>query len=293
MTMLVAALIGGVADRPIFAASIRRDIVVEFCADSAALHSLIATEVVDAVIADLDTARHASIWPSIRAIVDWHPTIPLVLWLSLTGKDMRELVAMAAEVALDAVIIRELDDATSIIQGAVRSAREGSATLRLVRAIERIAPPSIRALLVVAARSTERPLTVHAWAARAGISQRTLLWRLRDAGLPHAREVIRWLRLLHVAARLDLPKNTVEHVVEGMRFASSSTLRHLLKRMTGFAPTQLREAGGFQYLLSVVEPMLRRVSITAPDQDSPLADLGRLDQRLHVAGYESRRSHSL
>jgi hypothetical protein len=29
-----------------------------------------------------------------------------------------------------------------------------------------------------------------------------------------------------------------------------------LKRVTGLSPGQLRDAGGFQYLLGVVEPML-------------------------------------
>ena len=257
-TVVVAALIGAQVDRTRFAASLRREVTVRFCADSAELASLVAAGTVDAIVADLETARHTSIWPTVQAIIDPHPTIPILLWLSLTGKDMRDLVAIAGEIKPDAVIIRELDDVTSIIVNAIRQAREGSATRTIVRTIERIAPESVRAMLVFAARHAEQPLSVHAMAARAGISQRTLFKRLRDAGLPPARQLIHWLRLLHVAARLDVPKATVEQVVDSMRFASSSTLRHLMKRMTGLTPRQLRDAGGLQYLLGVVEPLLSR-----------------------------------
>jgi len=293
--LIVAALIGAAADRTNFAGTLRREITARFCADSDELHSLVATGVVDAIVADLDTVRHSSLWPSVRAIVDWHPTIPLVLWLSLNGDDMRSLVAIAGEIALDAVIIRELDDCSAIIAGAIRSACEGSATQSVVRGIERLAPQSVRSLLIVGARHAERPLTVHAWAARAGVSQRTLLVRMRDAGLPPVHQLIRWFRLLHVAARLDMPKATVERVVETMRFTSSATLRHLLKRVTGLSPGAQRDAGGFDYLLGLVELLSSpERGDTATDQDSPLADLGRLDQHLQSAWYESRGpdSHS-
>ena len=255
-TLVVAALIDGAADRADFVSTLRRNVSVQFCADSAELRSLVATSAIDAVVADLETVRHASLWPTIRSIVDWHTTIPVLLWLSLSGKDMRELVAITGEITPDAVIIRELDDAAAIIANAVRSAREGTATQAIVRTIELIAPPTVRSILVLAARHAERPLTVHAMAARAGISQQTLETRLRDAGLPPAREIIRWFRLLHVAARLDVPKASVEQIVDAMRFASSSTLRQLLKRMTGLTPSQLRDAGGLQYLLGIVEPLL-------------------------------------
>jgi AraC-like DNA-binding protein len=267
-TIVVASLIGAAADRTRFAASLRRDLTVQFCQDSAQLGSLVAAGTVDAVVADLETARHGSVWPTVQAILDPHPTIPVLLWLSLTGKDMRDLVAIASEIKPHAVIIRELDDVSSIILNAIRSARDGSATQRIVQTIERVAPPSVRSMLVFAARHAEQPLSVHAMAARAGISQRTLFKRLRDANLPPARQLIHWLRLLHVAARLDVPKATVEQVVDAMRFASSSTLRHLMKRMTGLTPRQLREAGGLQYLLGVVEPMLSGANPSSKNGES-------------------------
>lgn len=267
--MLIAALIGDVTDRTTFAGSLRREITARFCADSEELRSLVATGGIEAIVADLDTVRHPSLWPSVRAIVDWHPTIPLVLWVSLNGNDMRSLVAIAAEITLDAVIIRELDDGSAIIACAIRSACEGTATQNVVRAIERLAPQSVRSMLVIGARLAERPLTVHAWAARVGVSQRTLLLRLGDAGLPPVHQLIRWLRLLHVAARLDMPKATVERVVETMRFPSSPALRHLLKRMTGLSPGQLRDAGGLQYLLGVVEPMLSPKQAPGEDVSIP------------------------
>jgi AraC family transcriptional activator FtrA len=270
-TTVVAAMVGSAADRVRFAASLRRDLTVQFCADSAELRTLVATGTVDAVVADLETTRHSSVWPTVQAILDPHPMTPVLLWLSLTGKDMRDLVAIASDIKPHAVIIRELDDVSSIILNAIRSARDGSATQRIVQMIERVAPSSVRSMLVFAARHADQPLSVHTMAARAGISQRTLFKRLRDAGLPPARQLIHWLRLLHVAARLDVPKATVEQVVDAMRFASSSTLRHLMKRMTGLTPRQLREAGGLQYLLGVVEPMLSGASpsSTAGEPETP------------------------
>src|SRR5580698_9872654 len=76
VSLILAALIGAAADRTNFAGTLRREITARFCADSDELHSLVATGVVDAIVADLDTVRHSHLWPSVRAIVDWHPTIP-------------------------------------------------------------------------------------------------------------------------------------------------------------------------------------------------------------------------
>ena len=290
MTSTVATLIAADTDRISFASTLRRELNARFCADSMELRSLVTAGAVDAIVADLETARRASVWSAIRAAVDPHPAIPVLLWLSLTGRDMRDLVALATETKPDAVIIREIDDGSLIIADAIRSARDGNATRRIMGAIERIVSPSLRTVLVCAARDAERPLTIHRVAASAGLTRRALCDRLAAAGLPSARDVIHWLRLLHVAARLEMPRATVEQVAERMRFVWSGALCQLLRRMTGLTPQQLRDAGGLEYLLGVVEPLFR--GVTAADQDPPLVDLGRPSQRLQCPWYESRRSHS-
>jgi hypothetical protein len=63
-------------------------------------------------------------------------------------------------------------------------------------------------------------------------------------------------------ARLESPHATVEQVADQLQFASSSTLRHLIKRVTSMTASEIRAAGGFWYFLHHAETALTAASST-------------------------------
>jgi AraC-like DNA-binding protein len=176
--------------------------------------------------------------------------------LSLEGEDVREALSLASSVRPHAVIIRGIDDVSLVITQAVVGMRQTGATQQIVAMVDRVAPSSVRDILLFMARNATHPLHVADVARYAGVSRRTLFNRFHQAGLPTVAQVIHWMRLLNAASRLDAPNVTVEQIADELRFPSSSTLRHLLKRLTTLTASDIRKAGGFSYLIRSAEQAL-------------------------------------
>jgi AraC-like DNA-binding protein len=257
--LFIAALIPGQVERAQFAAAVTHDHRVEFCADGAALIAVVTTRAVDVVVTTPRDQHGLSVAPTLRLLSDQHPSLPLVLYLSLNSGDVHDAVALAADLQTRMVIVREHDDMVGAIAAAGAGVGVFAGVNAIVSTVERLAPPPVRAALVYAARHGHRALRVPVIATHAGISARRLAERLRELGMPPAVHLLQWIRVLHAAARLQLPGGTVEQVASQLGFSSSSTLKHLMKRVTGVTATELRARGGLPYLLVQFE---RRVIVT-------------------------------
>jgi AraC-like DNA-binding protein len=274
----VAALIRGSAERVRFRSTLSRTITVQFADTAAEIIDQITNGRVDAVIVDLHNERGESLAPAAQSIRRRFPSVTLVFYLSLVGADVREALALASSVAPSAVIIRDIDDFTVTITRAVHGAREAGASSHIVAMINRIAARGLTDTLSFIARHGTQPLHVADVAQYAGVSHRTLFNQFSRAGLPTVARCIHWLRILHAAARLESPHATVEQVAERLGFASSSTLRHLIKRLTSMTASEIRHEGGFWYLLRRTESVLRGGSSPRGDQGArPLGDDGAHD----------------
>lgn len=229
---------------------------MHFCADATELVASMRWQPPDAIIVDLVNIRDTANRSAVRAIAMNQPAIALILYLSLTCRDVRDLASIAADIKPHAAILREVDDVMSSTLGAIATARDMGAIARMIGMIDRAMPPSLRSILVFVAHNTNRPLSVREVARYGGVSSRTLFQRFRAAGVPSVALLIRWMRLLHVAAMLEVDDITVTHIADCLHFPSTATLRRMVKRFTGFTPQQLRGAGGLAYLLGVVEAQM-------------------------------------
>jgi len=264
----VAALIRGSAERMRFTSVLSRTIVVQFADTAAEVIEQITDGRVDAVIVGLHNERGESLAPAAQSIRRRFPFVTLVFYLSLVGADVREALALASTIAPNAVIIRDIDDLTAIITRAVHGAREAGASSHIVAMINRVAAPGLTDTLSFIARYATQPLHVADVAQYAGVSRRTLFNQFRRAGLPTVARCIHWLRILHAASRLESPHATVDQVADQLGFASSSTLRHLIKRLTSMTASDIRRAGGFWYLLQRTESVLQGASASRGDQSA-------------------------
>lgn len=249
----VAVLIRGLAERTRFASVLRQHIRAQFSTDPSEIIDQLAGGGIDAVVLGLHGDRSVDLAPLAQSIARRFPNVTLLFYLSLQGEDVREALSLASSVRPHAVIIRGIDDVSLVITQAVVGMRQTGATNQIAAMVSRIAPSSVRDILLFMARNATRPLHVADVARYAGVSRRTLFNRFHQAGLPTVAQVIHWMRLLHAAARLDAPNVTVEQVADELRFPSSSTLRHLFKRLTTLTASDIRKAGGFSYLIETAE----------------------------------------
>ncbi len=288
--IVVAALIHSASERIRFANGLPRTITVQFGDTASEIIQQITNGRVDAVIVGLHNERGESLAPAAQSIRRRFPFVTVLFYLSLVGADVREALGLASTISPHAVIIRGIDDLALTITQAVIGARETGATSRILALFDRKSTPGLRDTLSFMTRNSVRPLHVADVANYAGVSRRTLFNRFRRAGLPTVARCIHWLRILHAAARLDAPDVTVEQVADQLGFPSSSTLRHLVKRLTGMTASSIRASGGFSYLLGRAASVLSGDRGASPfgndgarDYDTalyglPCADISRADE---------------
>jgi AraC-like DNA-binding protein len=281
----VAVLIRGVAERTRFAGALRQHLHATFSSDASDIVDRLTRGGIDAVVIGLHDERGVELAPVAQSIARRFPALTILFYLSLEGEDVREALSLASSVRPHAVIIRGIDDVSLVITQAVIGMRQTGATRDIVGMVGRIAPLGLKDTLVFMARNAIRPLHVADVARYAGVSRRTLFNRFHQSGLPTVSRVIHWLRLLYAAAGLDAPDVTVEQIADELRFPSSSTLRHLLKRLTSLTATDIRKAGGFPYLLKCAEQVLTNDAVPLRPRVEPRAPiaLSRIARAREVA----------
>ena len=83
-----------------------------------------------------------------------------------------------------------------------------------------------------------------------GIYKRTVARWCAAAGVPDARRMFAWIRLLLAADLLDDPTRTIEHVARVSGYSSAASLKSTTKQFIGLSPSELRERGAFEAVVS-------------------------------------------
>lgn len=78
-----------------------------------------------------------------------------------------------------------------------------------------------------------------------GLSRRTLLRVGKRSGLPPARELMPWMRVLLAATLLDDPGRSVLSVARSCGYSSDNVLRRVTNNLMGVSPAELRRYGAF------------------------------------------------
>ena len=78
-----------------------------------------------------------------------------------------------------------------------------------------------------------------------GIYKRTVPRWCEAAGVPEARRMFTWIRLLLAAELLDDHVRTFENVARATGFSSGASLKSTTKAFIGLTPTELRATGAF------------------------------------------------
>jgi AraC-like DNA-binding protein len=90
-----------------------------------------------------------------------------------------------------------------------------------------------------------------------GIDERTVPRWCASAGVPHARRLFSWIRLLLAADLLDDPRRSIESVARASGYSSAASLKSTTKQFTALSPSELRERGAFQTIANLVRDEFR------------------------------------
>lgn len=147
------------------------------------------------------------------------------------------------------IAVRDFDASATALRLHLTEAMEHTVVGVVLAALEDRLTPDLVPLLRYLLSRTHQPLCP-ADAARFHHShERTLRGHLHCAGLPPINGLIVWLRLLRAAHLLQDSARSIENVALRLEFASVNSFRNQLRRYAGVSPSELRERGGFQYLL--------------------------------------------
>ena len=221
---------------------------------------MLASEDADLLVLD-PAARDGVIVDSLESIIARHPSLPVIVYTSLSPQAMR-LVVRLARVGVQHVVLNRFDDEPRrFLELIERVPAHPLAELLL----EAIAEPMRRLPVVLAraieqlVRSPSRAANVPELASMAGMTSRTLYRHMAAAPLP-PRDLIVCARLLRAYTFLREPESRLKEVSVKLGYTDPERLSDQLREWTGYSPRELRQsAHPAEYVRRLVEH-LRHVS---------------------------------
>lgn len=207
----------------------------------------LSREPVEGCILDIYHPRRPISLPRIQRLRQRHPTLAIVVYSDFSGREM-ELFQLG-RLSVDGVILAGRGDDRHKMREAVRMGLSASVASRVADALQgRIAPVGLLVLQWAVEHAHEHP-GVDALAEMLCVSPSSLSRELRVLGLPTARRLLLWGRLLQAGRLLESRGTTAEEVAHRLGYATASGLRRALKSHCGCPPTVVAERGGLSWVL--------------------------------------------
>jgi AraC-like DNA-binding protein len=196
------------------------------CKNAAALHRLLQTRLIDAVV----LAPQLGFLPELARLRLRMPFVPLVAYAPFRPDDgelllaCREAISAVAVEGVDDPIVGDLVVRASITAERRRALAEAPRMLRLTEPLQ-------RAAWDVLLGEVERPIRTIALARRLRISREHLSRQFGAGGAPNLKRVIDLTRVACAAQLLGNPGYSVPTVVRVLHFASPSHLANTARRI--------------------------------------------------------------
>jgi AraC-like DNA-binding protein len=205
--------------------------------------------------------------PTVQAIRNGYPSVPIIAYMSLRQTPSSDILAMA-HAGVHELIISGFDDEGVALRAVAESASRRCAATRVLEALRDDLPPSAVPFLQFCLERVWQTPTVAEAAEYLGVHRKTLIYRLRRTKLPSPRAMIAWCRLFVAGHMLEDRRRSVAHVALALDFTSGAALRGMLHRYTGLRPQQVRELGGLDAVLGAFRRVLSSSDAPAPGYSS-------------------------
>lgn len=246
--MIVAALVRDPTARARLADALRLDATIRDCARLSEVIALVETGLARIVVADHRDYDGSCTLPGIRRIREEFPSVPVVMYVPLSNQ-LSSLLLEYARIGVSQLVFQGVDDLRTPLRAAVHAALDHASALSLMEELEPLVPAPLLPFFRYCLEHARRDISVEDVASAMGVHRKTLVDRLRAAGLPSPRAIIGWSRLVIAARLLDDPGRTVEQVALKLDFPSGTSLRNMVKRYTGLRTSEVRQNGGVHCVL--------------------------------------------
>jgi len=273
----IAALIGDRTMRARFTEASASYGGVTFYDTAAQLAAAVADGAASIVVTEWRDATGATVETTVRDLHADYPTVPILVYASLTPRGARDMLAGTRAGAIE-VLIADHDDTGPALRHRITSAQSVALAEHVASRLSALVPELVAQMLGFVFRHAQSAPSVTATAAALRVHRKTLALHCARAGLPTPSALCCWARLILATHRLEDPSRTTEQAATEMGFPSGPAFRSALMRYTGLSPAEARERGGSAHLVQLLTAQLadaagRTMSHTEGDRHSPAPTL--------------------
>lgn len=174
------------------------------------------------------------------------------LGLILLAHRHRDPVALfrLGRAGIQNLVLVAVDEVEGGVGRAVARAGTRSATSLVTRVLSPYLPRRELWAVRIAMDGIHNCWSAEEYAEEVGLSRPFLSECFKELGLPSAGHLLLWTRLLHAGFWLTDPGRTAESVSRQLEYSSGAAFRRALKHYTGATPTEVKEGGGFVFVLN-------------------------------------------
>jgi AraC-like DNA-binding protein len=241
---------------------------LDTAADSAELHSLLRTSDIDMLI--VDPSAHEGKWQqAVEEVVGEFPTLPVIVYTTLTPSAMRHVVRLA-RVGVQHVVLNRFDDEPRRFLDLIERAPAHPMAELMFK--ELAAPLAALPIVVTRAieqlfRSPARVKSSQDLAELAGMIPRTLYRHLTPLGL-QPRHLLICARLLRAYTLLRDRRVRLKEIALKLGYADPTHLSEQVKEWTGCAPKDLRTTLSAEEFVHALATHLLRANLEQLVEDA-------------------------
>lgn len=200
--------------------------------------------------------REKGLAEGLREITRDYPLTAVVASMEVNATDGLSLASLQSWGVAELLDLnRELSPAA--VERRLREVEGVWAQRLLKRALPRSLSARGRTLLAKVAQVTAQGGHVPELAGALGVYKRTVNRWCIAAGVPDARRMFVWIRLLLAGGLLDDHSRTFENVARVTGFSSAASLKGTTKDIIGLTPTELRARGAFEAVARMAQAEFR------------------------------------
>jgi hypothetical protein len=252
----VGALVRDFATQESVTRQLSRVADVQFVESAASLVRVTVSGSIATVVTELHDEVGRSVAPLIVELVACAPSVPIVLYDTLTRPAIDQLTQILVPgLAID-FVLRDVEPLGTTVRQALATGLPPSVSPVLLERFLPLAPQSLRVFMAVAALKAPSGRGLEHLALWSGITRRTVARRLASAGWQPPSVLLQTFRALDAVWLMAVCGRSARQVQELRRFSTPSSVGRLLRRYLGLAPLELRDEGGFAAALDIAEHAL-------------------------------------
>lgn len=226
-------------------AATRGGYTVQEVADWTALHSALREAPPSTlVVVDPYFGSDPHLAPNLLHVLVDFPSTPVVATLRFDPEAAADLFTLR-DWGVTEIVTLSHDDTPKALRERLRGAQGLPVKVLLDSLLPHALPAQARTIIDAAADVVATGGAIQDLAARLGISERTLRRWCEAGGLPPARRLLTWMRLLLAAELLDDPGRTAVGVAHAFGYSTGTNFWKAMQAFAGAGPTALRAQGAF------------------------------------------------